>query len=242
MEDEFGVGYRGVVFVWSGPARNECEDSAGGRGRQKGRDMIKDPKDLNPRQLHGLLNRIVLPRPIAFVSSISASGIANLAPFSYFTLGGLNPPAAVFCPVNDREGKQKDTLRNIAETKEYVIHIVTEEIASAMNETAATVPPEVDEFELGGFTAVKSDLVVAPRALESPAAMEMRLLQIVSPGTGPMSGNFVIGEILRIHLNESILDDDGHPSLEKLRVVGKLGGDGYTRVPESSVFDMPRPK
>ncbi|MEZ4650867.1 MAG: flavin reductase family protein [Candidatus Eisenbacteria bacterium] len=203
--------------------------------------MIKDPQDLGPRQLHGLLNRIVLPRPIAFVSSISSSGIANLAPFSYFTLGGLNPPAAVFCPVNDREGKPKDTLRNIAETKEYVIHIVTEDIASGMNETAAPVPPEVDEFELGGFTAVKSDLVAAPRALESPAALEMRLLQIVSPGSGPMAGNFVIGEILRIHLDESILNDDGHPELDQLRVIGKLGGDGYVRVRSGATFDMPRP-
>ena len=204
--------------------------------------MLFEPDAMSRKRLYDLLTRIVSPRPIAFVSSISSEGQPNLAPFSYFALGGLQPPSAVFCPVNDRQGRQKDTLNNVTATGEYVIHAVNRAMAASMNETSRAVAPEVNEFDLGGFTAVPSDLVRPPRVLEAPIAMEMRLFRIVSHGTGGLASNYVIGEVLRVHVREEVLGEDGLPDATKVDFIGRMGGDTYVDARPEALFEMPRPK
>lgn len=204
--------------------------------------MHFEPRALTTKQRYELLTRIVSPRPIAFVSTISGAGHANLAPFSYFAPGGLEPPSAVFCPVNDRHGRQKDTLENIQATGEYVVHAVTRELAEAMNETSRPVPPEVDEFALAGFTAIPSDLVRPPRVLEAPIAMEMHLFQVVTHGAGALAGNYVIGEVVRIHVRDEFLDEAGLPDPTRIDFIGRMGGDYYVHVRPDALFALPRPK
>jgi flavin reductase (DIM6/NTAB) family NADH-FMN oxidoreductase RutF len=206
-----------------------------------GRPSPIRPGDLGVRDLFQLLTRCVQPRPIAFVSTISAAGVPNLAPFSYFALGGLQPPTVVFCPVNDRAGVEKDTLRNVRENGEYVIHLVTREIAERMNQTSAAYPPEVDEFAEVGFTRIPAEMVRPSRLAESPLAMECRCLRIVTVGDGPFAGNFVIGEILVVHLDPAIQDEHGLPDLARIAVVGRMGGDLYVELRPDALFEMKRP-
>jgi len=181
----------------------------------------------------------IIPRPIAFVSSLSADGVPNLAPFSFFTVASSNPPAVVFCSsVPGRDRTMKDTLRNVLNTREFVLNVVSEEFAEQMNQCSATVPPEVDEFELSGLTALTSELVKPPRVAESHVQMECRLLQVVTVSDKPMGGNLVIGEVLRFHVAEGIMNNF-QIDPDKLHPIGRMGGPTYTRTTDR--FDMARP-
>jgi flavin reductase (DIM6/NTAB) family NADH-FMN oxidoreductase RutF len=193
------------------------------------------------RDVYQLLTRCVAPRPIAFVSTLSPAGEPNLAPFSYFNLGGLKPPSVVFCPVNDREGRVKDTLYNIEHTREYVIHVVTREIAAPMNLTSFAYPRGVNEFLEAGFTPVPSVMVRAPRVAESPVAMECRLYQIVTHGDGPLAGNYVIGEVLLIDIRDDLLDAAGLPDPARMGLIGRMGGDFYVDTISEALFELHRP-
>ncbi len=204
--------------------------------------MHFEPATMETAALYHLLTRIVAPRPIAFVSTRSGDGELNLAPFSYFSLGGLQPPSAVFCPVNDRKGRMKDTLRNIEETKEYVINVVTREMAEAMNETSANFPHDVNEFEVAGFTPEASTRVRPPRVAESPISMEMELFEIVTHGPGPLAGNYIIGEIHLVRIREEWLGKDGLPDPDAIRLIGRMGGDYYVDAIPSALFELERPK
>lgn len=195
---------------------------------------------LDPRDRYQLLTRVAVPRPIALVSSISADGHGNLSPFSFFTVGGANPPSASFCPVNDREGQMKDTVRNIEETGEYVIHVVTPALGEAMNQASWTYPRGVDELDEVGLTRVPATKVRASRVAESPIALEMRLWQIVRHGAGPLSSNYVIGEVLHVHVDDALLTD-GFPDNAKFETLARLGGDWYARVGRECLFAMARP-
>ncbi len=197
---------------------------------------------LIPRQTYHLLTRVVIPRPIALVSTISEDGRVNLAPFSYFTLGGLQPPSLVFCPVNDRSGQEKDTLRNIRATSEFVVHGVSAGLTERMNLTSAAFEYGVNEFEMAALTEVPSSRVRPPRVAEAPLALECRLLQVVTVGPGPLAANFVIGEVLCLHVAEDALDDAGLPDPVKLDLVARLGGDAYLRMTGNALFDLARPK
>jgi len=196
---------------------------------------------LAPGQRHAWLTALVVPRPIALVSTLSAAGIGNLAPFSFFALGGSNPPSIAFCPTATRDGGPKDTLRNIRETGEYVIHVVTRAMAARANLASAMVPPEVDEFELAGFTRVPSRLVRPPRVAESPAALECRLVHEVPHGTGPVHSTWVIGEIVALHVDAAILAEDGLPDVAKLHAVARLGRQEWAELAPDAVFSLPRP-
>lgn len=182
----------------------------------------------------------VLPRPIAFVSTISADGIPNLAPFSFFNAVGTNPPALIFSPSTTSAGESKDTVRNLRAVPECVVHVVTYDIREPMNDTSYPFPPEVNEFEACGFTMLPSRLVRPPRAAESPVHMECRLLQIVPVGNGPLSGNVCICEILCFHVAAELLLPDGAVDVTKIDAIGRLGGDGYATIRDRFLLPKPR--
>jgi flavin reductase (DIM6/NTAB) family NADH-FMN oxidoreductase RutF len=200
-----------------------------------------DPASTPPAEVYALLTGCVLPRPIAFVSTLSGRGVANLAPFSFFNAGGANPPSLVFAPVTSGTNRDKDTLHNVRETGEYVVHLVPWELREKMNQASADYPPDVDEFDVAGFTKVKSLRVKPWRAAECPIAMECRLFQIVEHGQGPYHANYVIGQVLYFHVAESLLDGKGRVDVSRLDAIGRLGGPHYTRVTPESIFALPRP-
>ena len=189
---------------------------------------------------YSLMSACIAPRPIAFVSTLSAEGLPNLAPFSYFMAGGSNPPSIAFSPTPDRNGQPKDTLRNLEATGEFVINIVTFAMREPMNLTAAEYPHGVSEWEKSGFTPVSSLLVKPARVGESPIALECRLFKIVKHGEGFASANYVIGEVLTAHLAEEILTE-GKIDTEKVDYVARLGGNWYARAHAEALFELARP-
>ena len=204
-----------------------------------------DPAALTPQDNYKLLAGTILPRPIAFVSTMSERGIRNLAPYSFFTVASANPPIVVFCPmVRPPNAKQlssvKDTLGNIAAMKEFVLNIVSEDFVGKMNQTAAEVEPEIDEWELSGLTPVASELVRPPRVGESRMQMECRLLRLVVASDRPLGGTLVLGEVLRFHVAEKIVSDKLIIDPDKLNAVGRMGGAAYIRTHDR--FDLERPK
>lgn len=202
---------------------------------------IYDPADHTPNNLYKLMIGMIVPRPIAFVSTLDAAGVRNLAPFSYFTACSSNPPVVCFC-TSIRTGPEpsKDTLRNIETTGEFVVNIVSEEFAQKMNICSAEVPPQVDEFELSGLTALPSDLVKPPRVAESKVHMECRLRQIVHVSDQPGGGTLILGQVLRFHIQEELLFDTYKIDPDKLNAIGRMGGPMYTRTHDR--FEMIRPK
>lgn len=202
--------------------------------------MTIDPREAGFQNVYKLLIGAVVPRPIAFVSTLSREGVPNLAPFSFFTAVSANPPVICFCPVR-RPGPApyKDTLSNIVSTGEFVVNIVSEEFAGKMNACSAEFPPEVDEFAASGLTPVPSDLVRPPRVAESHVQMECKLYLTIEIGELPGSGNLVLGEVVRFHVDDPYFDDFKIDS-EKLRPIGRMGGSTYTRTTDR--FEMARPK
>ncbi len=199
---------------------------------------------IDPRSFEGfnrVLTGVVVPRPIAFVSSISAAGLVNLAPFSFFNAVAYDPPTVVFSVsrfAGDQRHKRKDTLANIEETGEFVVNVVVDDIAEAMNKTAAEYPTEVNEFEVAGLTPVPSDIVRPPRVGESPVNMECRLNQVVPIGQGSHQHGLVIGEIVLMHLRDDIIN--GHRiDHRRLRPTGRLAGNMYCHTLD--VFELVRP-
>jgi flavin reductase (DIM6/NTAB) family NADH-FMN oxidoreductase RutF len=202
--------------------------------------VIVDPGGAAAADIYKLMVGIIVPRPIAFVSSISSDGVLNLAPFSFFTAISANPPVICFSPmVRGSDSQRKDTLHNIEATGEFVVNIVSEEFAPQMNATSAEFAPDVDEFAVSGLTPVRSDLVKPPRVGESKASMECRLLQVVHVSPKPLGGSLVIGEVLRFHIRDAIVDNF-RVDPDALRAIGRMGGPTYCRTTDR--FDMTRPK
>ena len=200
--------------------------------------MVIDPSALEPREVYKLLIGSVVPRPIAWVSSISLEGQLNLAPFSYFNIACANPPTLLFCPNRRADGSKKDTLLNIEATGEYVIHIVDEAHVAAMNQSSAEFPRGVNEFEAAGLLAAPSLEVRPARVAEAPIAFECRLFQVVPVSDGPQGGEVVIGRVLLLHVRDDVRPDT-YIDLDALRPVARLAGNGYARVTDT--FDLPRP-
>jgi flavin reductase (DIM6/NTAB) family NADH-FMN oxidoreductase RutF len=202
--------------------------------------LIVDPREAGFQNVYKLLIGAILPRPIAFVSTLSRDGVRNLAPFSFFTAVSANPPVICFCPVR-RPGPvpYKDTLRNILASREFVVNVVSEEFAGKMNITSAEFPPEVDEFEASGLTPIPSDLVKPPRVAESHVHMECKLYLTFEIGELPGSGSLVLGEVVRFHVDDQYFDDFKIDP-DKLKPIGRMGGATYTRTTDR--FDMVRPK
>ena len=207
-----------------------------------------DPKECDQRQIYKLMTGIIVPRPVALVSTVDRNGQANLAPFSFFAGVGSNPPTVLFCPVvrrpsapNDMPSREmrKDTLHNVEETEEFVVNVVSENIADAANATAAEVPPDVDEFVLSGLTPMASEAVRAPRVAESPAQMECKLLQVIYTGKEPGAGVIVLGEVVRFHIQESLFEDF-RVDPGALDAVGRMAGNTWVRTRDR--FEKIRPK
>jgi flavin reductase (DIM6/NTAB) family NADH-FMN oxidoreductase RutF len=208
--------------------------------------MIVSPSDLSHKELYNIMLNSVAPRPIAWVSTVSASGRLNLAPFSFFNVVCVDPPLLAFAPglrqpkqPEVSHGEAKDTLRNIRETSEFVVNIVTYELAEAMNLTSGEYNPSVNEFELAKLTPQPSKSVRPPRVAESPVSFECRLHQILDFSPAPTSGSLVIGQIVSIHMSDAHLKD-GRLDRNSLDLIGRMGGIQYTRTTQR--FEMVRPK
>ena len=196
--------------------------------------MIIDPNTFE--RFSAVLTGVIVPRPIAFVSTMSPDGVVNLAPYSFFN--AVSYSTVVFSSSRNVGDKSKDTLRNIEETGEFVVNIVVDSIAEAMNATAAEFPEGVDEFEIAGLTHAPSQIVKPPRVAESPVNIECKLDQVVKIGSGEHEHGLVIGTILLMHVRDDIID--GHRiDQSKLMATGRMAGNMYCRT--SDRFEMVRP-
>lgn len=200
-----------------------------------------DSSTTDPVKLYSMLVHAVAPRPIALVSSLSHEGIANLAPFSFFMAGGANPCSVAVSPTTTRSGNSKDTLQNIQATRQFVINVVTYNMREKMNQSSAPYPPEVSEWSEAGLTQVTSSKVAPPRAAESPIALECVLYQVISHGSGPMAANYIIGEVVCIHVNNDLFDANDTLDATRVDYIGRMGGDWYSRASPDAMFELPRP-
>ena len=173
--------------------------------------------------------RAITPRPIAWVSSVSAEGIPNLAPFSYFNGVSTTPAALMFSAVNKPDGSKKDTVRNIEATREFVVNIVPHALAKKMAVTAGDFDYEVNEFAKAELTQKPSHRVAAPSVAQSPIQFECELMQIVNIGEGPLAANVIFGKILLMSIDESILNTDNKIDPTLADTIGRMGGRDYCR-------------
>lgn len=194
--------------------------------------------DLTHEESYKILAATIHPRPIAFVSTQANDGHLNLAPFSFFMVGGSNPPSLAYSPTLSARGA-KDSLRNVLEYREFVVNLVHRDIAERMNLTSKTVPSDVSEWDLSGLTTEPSLFVAPPRVAESQIQFECRLFQVVEHGEGPGAARYVIGEVLAAHIHESLWSDGVIE--EQVRLVARLGGNSYLDSESLTIFKMNRP-
>jgi flavin reductase (DIM6/NTAB) family NADH-FMN oxidoreductase RutF len=201
--------------------------------------MLLDFTNLKPRDAYAWMIATILPRPIAWVSTISADGKTNLAPFSFFQGITSNPPTLMFVPVNTRDGIRKDTVRNIEAVPEFVVNLVSFALAEKMNATSAALPFGESEFEAFGIDVAASQRVRPPRVAAAGIAFECTLDRFVHIGEGPLAANVVFGRIQLAHVADGVLDAHGKPDPEKLDLIGRMGGETFTRTRDR--FDLKRP-
>jgi flavin reductase (DIM6/NTAB) family NADH-FMN oxidoreductase RutF len=203
--------------------------------------MRFDPLEEGKKATYFKMIECIVPRPIAWVSTLSEDGVANIAPFSFFTGVTSSPPTLLFCAGNKRGGVPKDTPTNIIATGEFVVNVVPAHMVEPMVQTSASYDAGVDEFQAAGVTAIPSEIVKVPRVAESPIAFECSLhsVQDIEDG-GRVTSRIVVGRIHLIHISDEIIEADGTISLDKFKVVSRLGGQSYGLVGER--FDVPRPK
>jgi flavin reductase (DIM6/NTAB) family NADH-FMN oxidoreductase RutF len=198
--------------------------------------------DAIPRQsLYKILIGSVVPRPIGWISTVNTAGQPNLAPFSFFNVVCPKPPTLLFCPmVRGTDESEKDTLNNIKATGEFVVNIVSEDLAPAMIATSIEIAPDVNEFELAGLATAPSVVVSPPRVAQSLIHFECKLSQIVEIGNQPGGGSVVLGEIVHLHVDERVLIGEDKIDLAALRPIGRLAGSAYARM--TDIFEVERPK
>ncbi len=189
--------------------------------------MQVDFTQLSPRAAYQWMISMIVPRPIAWVSSTSPSGVVNLAPFSFFNGVTSRPPTLMFVPVTKNDGTPKDTLRNIEATEEFVVNLVAAKQAESMNATAAALPPDESEMDRFAIAGVPSEQVKPPRVAGAPVAFECRLEKIIRIGDAPGVANLVLGRILCAHVLDEVLTDAGVIDPAKLDLIGRMGGDDY---------------
>lgn len=195
---------------------------------------------LSPADAYRLLSTLIVPRPIAFVSTLSREQIPNLAPFSYFMVGGANPPSLMFSPTTPHGGQEKDTLRNCRETGEFVVNLVDRAMADGMNASSRSLPPDESEWPLTGFHPEPSVKVRPTRVRESFVQFECTVHEVVRHGSGPGAANYVIGEVLVAHLREDLIVD-GKVDPHVILPIARLGGDQYLDLAGVEVFRLARP-
>ena len=202
--------------------------------------MELDPATLAHTDAYKLLIGSVLPRPIAWVSTVDKKGVPNLAPFSFFMAVCSNPFTVAFAPTVKPDGTAKDTLRNIRETQEFVVNLVSEPFAAAMNMTSKDFPPGVNEFREAKVTEIPSVKVRPPRVKESPIQMECKLHSIVDVGSGPGSGSLILGTVVLFSCRDDLMHE-GKIDLKKLQLIGRLSGAYYVRT-NNDIFEIARPQ
>ena len=200
-----------------------------------------DPKAVSTAALHGYMLGAVTPRPIAFASTIDSAGNVNLSPFSFFNVFSANPPIMIFSPARrGRDNTTKHTYENVLQVKEVVINIVNYDIVQQMSLSSTEYGKGVNEFEKAGLTPLASQTIKPPRVAESPVQFECRVNEVISLGTEGGAGNLVICEVLKMHINEAVLDPDGKIDPVKLDAVSRMGGNWYGRA-KQGMFEVPKP-
>lgn len=201
-----------------------------------------DPKEIKTGVLHSYMLAAIAPRPIAFASTIDKDGNMNLAPFSFFNAFGSNPPTVVFSPARRvRDNTIKHTLENIYETKEVVINVVNYAMVHQMSLASTEYPKGVSEFIKAGFTPVKSELIRPYRVKESPVQMECKVVEVKEMGDQGGAANLIICEILLMHIDKSVLNEDNKIDAHKIDLVARMGGDLYCRASGNAIFDVAKP-
>lgn len=199
------------------------------------------PQELSIPKLHGYLLGSVSPRPIALASTVDAKGNVNLSPFSFFNVFSANPPILIFSPARRVKGNTtKHSLENSLSTKEVVINMVSYDMVQQMSLSSTEYEQGVNEFVKAGFTEVVSDLVKPPRVAESPVQFECKVNEVISLGTEGGAGNLIIAEVVKLHINESILDSEGNIDPIKIDTVARMGGNWYNRAKEG-IFEVQKP-
>ncbi|WP_111682366.1 flavin reductase family protein [Winogradskyella tangerina] len=199
------------------------------------------PKDLSTGKLHGYLLSAVAPRPIAFASTIDEAGRPNLSPFSFFNVFSANPPIMIFSPARRvRDNTTKHTLHNVEAVKEVVINVVNHDIVHQMSLSSTEYPEDVNEFEKAGLTMLPSEEVKPFRVAESPVQFECKVNDIIKLGTEGGAGNLVICEVVKLHIADEVLNEDGTINQEALDLVARAGGSYYSRA-KAGFFEIPKP-
>lgn len=199
------------------------------------------PKDISTGRLHGYLLGAVSPRPIAFASTVDENGNVNLAPFSFFNVFSANPPILIFSPARrGRDNTTKHTFENVLKIKEVVINIVNFDMVQQTSLASTEYPEGVSEFVKSGLTPIASEIVKPPRVLESPVQFECKVNEVIILGKEGGAGNLVICEVLRIHIKEEILDENGIIDQHKIDTVARMGGNWYSRS-NMGMFEVPKP-
>jgi len=199
------------------------------------------PGSVSTGELHGHLLAAVAPRPIAFASTIGANGDVNLSPYSFFNVFSANPPVVIFSPARRvRDNTIKHTLENVMEVEEVVINIVSYSMVQQMSLSSTEYPKGVNEFEKAGFTQLASELVKPPRVAESPVQLECKVLNVVALGDQGGAGNLVIAQVVKMHIDQSVMDQDNKIDPEKLDAVARMGGPWYSRA-KAGMFKVPKP-
>ena len=200
-----------------------------------------DPKAVSTAALHGYMLGAVTPRPIAFASTIDSAGNVNLSPFSFFNVFSANPPIMIFSPARrGRDNTTKHTYENVLQVKQVVINIVNYDIVQQMSLSSTEYGKGINEFEKAGLTPLASQTIKPPRVAESPVQFECRVNEVISLGTEGGAGNLVICEVLKMHINEAVLDPDGKIDPVKLDAVSRMGGNWYGRA-KQGMFEVPKP-
>ena len=201
-----------------------------------------NPKEVKTNILHGYLLGAVAPRPIAFASTIDKEGRPNLSPFSFFNVFSAKPPIAVFSPAKSgRTGANKHTFENMKEVPEVVINVVNYDLVQQASLTSTEYPKGTNEFEKSGLTAIKSELIKPFRVKESPVQMECKVREIIVLGDEGGAGNLVICEILLIHIDEKVLDENKLIDPNKIDLVARMGGNFYCRASGDALFEIAKP-
>jgi flavin reductase (DIM6/NTAB) family NADH-FMN oxidoreductase RutF len=204
--------------------------------------LVIDPQNTRTADLHQYMLGAIAPRPIAFVSTVSADGIANLAPYSFFNAYSSRPPIVVFSSNRRvRDNTTKDTLANIAATGEVVINVVNYDMVYQMALASVEYEAGIDEFEKSGLTAIPADLVKPFRVKESPVQMECKVKQVIALGDEGGAGNLIICEIVRMHINPAILNENGKIDPYKIDLMARMGGAYYCRVVPEAIMTIAQP-
>lgn len=201
-----------------------------------------NPKEIEIPKLHRYLLGSIGPRPIAFASTIDSKGNINLAPFSFFNVFSANPPIMIFSPARSgRTNESKDTYNNVKEVPEVVINVVTHDMVHQMSLASSPYDSDVSEFEKAGFTSLASDMITPPRVEESPVQFECKVNEVIELGDQGGAGNLIICEVLRIHVKESLLDQNEMIDQHKIDLVSRMGGNWYCRADKNSMFEIQKP-